>query len=307
MPLNFKILFSITVFTSFFISCESDFDIKNDFDKKMVLNVELVPNRNIRVLLTENRPTQNKNELTIIKDAAMELLVNDTLIYPIYYSPNITDSINHSGYYVAEYQPKPMDKVTINAKHKSFPELSATEQIPSEITLNEFTLLSHPLPSDKSIPAKLKISFKDSPDKDYYLMDIWYISYEKKYDSLNSTYFYEENYIFDRDEYVEGLAFTETLWGNKMFDDLNFEGQNVSFDVTITNPVKPKSGNKLFMYIDFRKVSEAYFLYEKSFALSQSEIYDPFKEPVFVYSNVTNGYGIMMSWTNDFERITILE
>lgn len=307
MRLNFKILISIPIFISIMISCESDFDIKNDFEPKMVLNAELVPDRNIRVLLTENRPTQNKNELTIIKDAMLEIRVNDTLIFPLVYSPNVTDSINHSGYYVADYRPNPMDKVSITAKHTSFPEVTATEYVPSQILLDEFTLLSHPLPSDKSSPAKVKISFIDSPGKDYYFMDIWYVYYEKKYDSLNAVFYYDETYYFGRDEYVEGLSFTETLWGNKMFDDRNFNDQKVSFDVSITNPVKPKSGNKLYMTIEFRKLSESYYLYEKSFTLSQSGIYDPFKEPIFVYSNIANGYGIMRSMTYDTKKISILE
>lgn len=45
-----------------------------------------------------------------------------------------------------------------------------------------------------------------------------------------------------------------------------------------------------------KKVSEAYFLYKETYALQQSVDGDPFAEPVTVFNNIENGYGIFAGY-----------
>lgn len=308
MPSNSKIIFFVLcLLVCSLLSCESDFEVKTSYEKKMVLNADITPTQNIKVLLTENRSSTNNNALTIIKDALMTLTVNDTLMLPVVYTPNNPDSVNNSGYYIADYMPKPEDKITLHASHPNFPTVSSTEYLPSPFLLTNYYPISHPIPKDKSLPAIVHIEFDDPAGSDYYLLDMWYIYSVKLYDSIQDQYYFQNDYYFGRNEEIDGLTFTPTLWGNNMFDDHSFENQKVSFNVKITNPIKPKSGNKLYLYIDCRRVSLAYFLYEKTFALSQDEQYNPFKEPVFVYNNVQNGYGVTKSWVGDFRQIVLVE
>lgn len=298
------LLFILMAFTS---SCESDFNIKADFVKKLVLNSEITPGQKIKVLLTENRPTNNANTISVIKDATMLLTVNDTLKLPFVYIPKADSTYNNLGYYYADYLPHPLDKIEITATHPDYTAISATEFVPMSIAMQDISLLSHPTPANKSLPAKVHISFYDPPGKDYYMIDIWYINYEKNYDSTQNNFYYNENYIFSREENIQGITLTNTAWGNAMFDDLTIDNSLANLDVTITNPVKSKSGNKLSMFIDFRRISASYYLYQKTFAQNQDDIYDAFKEPSFVYNNIQGGYGILMSWVNDFRRINIIE
>jgi hypothetical protein len=51
-------------------------------------------------------------------------------------------------------------------------------------------------------------------------------------------------------------------------------------------------GDSTYPVVELYHVSEAYFKFEKSRIVASYTNGDPFAEPVNVYSNVKNGYGI---------------
>jgi hypothetical protein len=56
-------------------------------------------------------------------------------------------------------------------------------------------------------------------------------------------------------------------------------------------------------HIELWHVPESYFRYYKSFKLAWNSNGDPFSEPINVYSNVTNGYGIFTALSIDSKEI----
>jgi hypothetical protein len=301
MPSNFKIYYLLLFFL---LGCESDFNFDLPFEEKLVLNTEMDTNSKIKVYLSTNRPPVNNNEYRNIADAEIYVLENITTKILLSYVPK-DNSISELGHYEANIKPKADFQYTFVAKHKDFDSITVTEKIPSEIKLQEYSIVSHPLYASQNVPAKVNLKFIDPVGKNYYFLDIWY---KIEYDTLDiatNTYLPVQNYIWGRNEFIQGINFTQNYWGNNMFDDATFENMATTLEVEILNPVRPKKNQKCTMYIDFRNVSEAYFLYQKTFAENQENIYDAFRDPIFVYNNINGGYGIAMSWVQDFKNIII--
>lgn len=84
--------------------------------------------------------------------------------------------------------------------------------------------------------------------------------------------------------------------------DHYFDGQ--SYEVQITD----SDFNSLYhdvqeRYFSMYRISESAYLYFKSAEKNREASYDPFSEPVRVYSNVESGYGIWLSVAGKMTKI----
>jgi hypothetical protein len=84
-----------------------------------------------------------------------------------------------------------------------------------------------------------------------------------------------------------------------LFNDLLFNGQNKSLEIEIPN--YNETGNEigyqwsyktLSLRLYLHNISKSYYYYRTSLELYQSASGNPFAQPVQVYSNIENGFGV---------------
>lgn len=92
-----------------------------------------------------------------------------------------------------------------------------------------------------------------------------------------------------------------------VFSDDLFNGTDATVSVYIKRYTHPWIDIKEFnLYeIELHSISKEYYLYEKSFRQFDHKYDDPFAEPVQVFSNIENGYGIFAAYSID--KFIVLE
>ena len=83
--------------------------------------------------------------------------------------------------------------------------------------------------------------------------------------------------------------------------DVNFNGRQKQLKVSVAsymlNDIKYSSRPPSRPYVKVYQVTEEYFKYIKSLSAYQNSSDNPFAEPVNVYTNIANGYGIFSANT----------
>lgn len=154
---------------------------------------------------------------------------------------------------------------------------------------------------------ELKIKFKDNPsEKNYYQLQLFTKNYFQSYDSIG-------NPIMDTTSYFQPMGFEskdlifdhEKNFGNSgaMFSDELFgakgEYQLSIYTYTYSNEYDTMGNAYGFneLKILLKSVSENYYKYVVSYQLYQQSNGNPFSEPVQIYNNIKNGYGIFAGYS----------
>ena len=143
---------------------------------------------------------------------------------------------------------------------------------------------------------QLKIKFKDPENiRNYYSLKIYlknqYYYYKNtsdtKYFDYSTVYFTSNDLVIETFNNGESALFSDDFLNGKEYNLLiNIDKYNFSF-----------TDNHVL--IELNSVSKDYYLYNKSYSLYQSVKGDPFSEPVQVYNNIVNGYGIFAGYSSD--------
>jgi hypothetical protein len=84
-------------------------------------------------------------------------------------------------------------------------------------------------------------------------------------------------------------------WNEVIFTDELFNGQKIS--IKINSDIQSYQPG-MVIYWTLINHSEDYFMYKKTFNVYQSVEGNPFAEPVQVFSNIKNGYGIFAGYSH---------
>lgn len=175
-----------------------------------------------------------------------------------------------------------------------YTDAASSSAVPSAVPITGLTRVPNARSNENGDPQdELLFTFNDpSTAGDYYIIRITTpkdsftynnfcvnsgdASIETPYnENVDLTTCLDNNSIFMRDELFNGKQKQVKIYVNS--DNLHY---------TINGP------DTTFPYIELLHVPEAYFKFEKSRQAAESANGDPFSEPVNVYTNVTNGYGV---------------
>lgn len=86
--------------------------------------------------------------------------------------------------------------------------------------------------------------------------------------------------------------------------DLLFDGQTKTVDIPVSNWFYEFQDIRIeFVDVYFSNVSESSHYYNRSFQLYQETQGNPFAQPVQVFSNITNGFGIFGGTYTEIHRV----
>jgi hypothetical protein len=274
-----------------FISCESvvTLDVPHE-ESKLVVNSFFNPDSTFRISLHQSRFVLEEGRFfETVSGAKVMLFDGDKKLAEL--------EETETGIYEAIVKPEAGKEYTIQVSKEGFKTVTATERIPADSAKiikyeasQEFYSESH-----REMMLSLSLWLDDPEGIDFY--EIYGVEKSTVYTNKGDTLVREDIIHFSSGDPI----FTDYMYNSDFlyFDDTLFDGEvrKITFSAALNEIYCSEEcvqEDKITVYL--RKVSESYFKYIDTNAL-QREIGDnPFAEPVIIYNNIENGFGIFAGY-----------
>lgn len=288
-----KIYFIICI-SFLYISCEKVIPFDGDVTiPKLVINSIFVSDSTFKVHVSSSRSVIDTSPFQNIEDAIVTIKDdNGTII----------ETLNHldNGFYAGQTYPSQNQIYTLDVNHPNYNNISASDSLPSPITINnvDTSTIIDPINGDR---LQITMNFDDPENsQNYYLIETYSVNEYlviKNSDTTDYELDTTKQYMVLTDEVFQNGG---RIWREQgLFNDLLFNGQNKSLEIEIPN--YNETGNEigyqwsyktLSLRLYLHNISKSYYYYRTSLELYQSASGNPFAQPVQVYSNIENGFGV---------------
>jgi len=283
--------FFVTLLAISFYACQ-----KEDFVKKIDMPV-IAPKPTINCLIGEG----NIIELTLSWSAGVpnnildefEVITNATVCF---YENNVlidTLDFNVNNKYSIDYAIQPGNTYSIKANVPGYGVLSASDYYPAPAENFTASIVDSFFHTGINVffPV-IRLSFDDDiNDNNYYS-----VSFNRMaFDTVTMSYYYTHSIcasstspLLSSYPYSDEFG-SEMCYKEFQIDDYDYNGQSIIIDFKIWS--SSSSPNDSF-YINLGSTTEVYQLYSTTYSTYMQAAGNPFAEPVQVYGNIENGYGI---------------
>jgi hypothetical protein len=290
MLLNFKhILLFAVIITA--ISCEKIIPFSSDINEpKLVVNSLFDNTERWRVHVSKSLSVIDNAELTGVENASV--IIYDSI-------GNIIETLVHDsgGFYTGGTMPQTNNTYRIDVSANNYNSVYALETLPKNIpilSVDTFSIIN----IDNEKELHFDIEFTDpSEETNYYILGIdvgfWEI-YDLGAGLFDSTFTEITIPLYSNDQSSNNNE-TNNKDGSILFEDLLFNGQNKKLSVysyieNISWSAFPITFD--YIHVNLFNISEATYLYNRTYSIYQNSSGNPFAQAVQVYSNITNGFGI---------------
>lgn len=265
-----------------FIACEKEIPLKQEEkEPRIVVNAIFSAGDTIWIHLSESRDVLYNENLPIIANATAKLLDVD--------GNELADFIytSEGNYFCAD--PKPVAGTTygLRVEAPGLKTVMGAAETPSIISLASIDTMS--VGGDQ---VEFDLSFVDDATQDnFYGISISYNQlWEDEEGGINIAYspYFSTNeiYVVNGDPDIDGTRYAMEFY----FSDASFNGQTVHFKGR--QYVWNSGENPEFFVIGLKSLSEDLYKYKISYSKYLEAQGDFFAEPVQVYSNISDGFGI---------------
>lgn len=298
-----KILFVLLTFTCLW-SCEKVEDIV-DFPKhksRLVVNGFFHADSRWEFDVSKSLSVIDNAPLAKINNASIQIFENDILIETLTFL--FEDGGINDGLYYSDNKPVFGKNYSIIVSANGFESVSAADKLPTPVPIvsTDFKIIDSSFYTNSDgnilwyINSAVSIKFNDPVgEENFYQLEVLY--YYTIYNFDSSTYYNSFNSFHLNSD---NLSIEEGLEGNIIFSDLIFDGQTYEISAEFTHYNAPPD---FTYYIYFKSLSKSCFFYKKTYGLYLNRKNDPFAEPVQVYNNIENGFGIFAGYVADVDTI----
>ena len=308
---NINRIISILFISSILFSCKKTINIEiPDEGRRLVVNSFFKADSVLSVNLTQSRYIlDNKYNFDKIANAEIRLYEGDKYIESLQMQGDST--------YLGNYILKANNIYKIVVNSGEFPQLTAESLLPEKTGILEFS--AENTKDEEGYDALgFTLTFKDKPGEDnYYFVEVYqrYVDHYTDYETGKDTVYvyFDKIYLYSTDPNTldewglgEGLLLNDALFNGKEYS-LKFFGYGNYYGYGYDeygNPIENAESDVSF-YVYFKSVSKEFYLYYKSLSKhfeAQDEI---FMEPVQVYTNIENGFGIFAGYSEDLDSTRI--
>tara|TARA_B110000858_G_scaffold34827_1_gene38930 strand:+ start:573 stop:1478 length:906 start_codon:yes stop_codon:yes gene_type:complete len=289
-----KKIYLVLIIALTYISCEKVIPFEGDVTiPKLVINSIFESDSTFKVHVSSSRSVIETDSFQNITDAIVNIKDGNG---------NIVETLNHqeNGFYVGQTFPQENQIYKLEVNHSNYSNIRGYDSLPSPITINSVDTSSivDPINGDR---LQITMNFNDpESSQNYYLVETYSVNEYLEIKDLDTT-----NY--DLDTTKQYMVLTDEVFQNGgspwreqgLFNDLLFNGQNKSLEIEI--PYYNETGNEigyqwsyktLSLRLYLHNISKSYYYYRTSLELYQSASGNPFAQPVQVYSNIENGFGV---------------
>lgn len=273
-------LFILIPVISLFLSCRKEVELSFTHEPKLCFNCILNPDSIIKADLSLSQAIGESENFVPVSGAKIELFENNSF-YGI-----LND--NGQGNYSIKYNPQYGVEYKIRIEKNGYPASVAVTKVPNKTKIEVNTIITN----SKEQLYRRTVKIYDTKGENQY----WYYAYSisgnqkfigASYENLDEPFFDDFN---KKQE-------TESKFGFIYYYMIRFSDELFDGEVLQVNGSEQKRST---YYMDVEKYMEVDTHYEKylktsiqALMLKDEEI--PMSEPIQIYSNVSNGYGIFGS------------
>lgn len=299
------LFFSILIFS--LTACEKLVYINlKEADRKIVLNGLLCPDSSVIVNIARSYQVSIAFSGDTIRPVEDPMIVEDASFYEDDRFIGKLEPLRENFYELSGFKPSPGKTYRLEVSSGKMKPVSTTVRMPELIPLNSFdTARITTINGTAAIRVSFQITDPTGQDN-YYALQVtgtqqhYYDFQEWKFIDSVKMYYYTpklngkaDDFLnldfldINRDVYLDHkLFFSDQLFNGKVFD--------ISFEVPKGNP--RQMADTVLFRVDLCQVDKSYYQYAVSTQKYQSSNGDPFSEPVQVYSNVKNGFGLFSAY-----------
>lgn len=322
-------LFSVAIAMSL-ASCEKILEFEGDQNPDIAIYALATPGEPFSMMVSRSftvndnpshvftRVDKYKEELDslyqtqiAIKDAEAIITVNGSEKYTLTY--NDTPPFN----YTCDYRPKEGDKIEVSVKAPDYGEVSATtvmneprkiEVVSTEVVYSDngddgTKPLENPF-EYYGVDSVMRITLRihdPGGTHDFYRLKVRGLAERYQYTGIYKDTYYTISDAFTSEDviFVDNML-TKPYGGWKagisnVFDDHLFNGQ----DYTFTVESRKRYGEKPQVILELQTIPPDMYYFLKSYQQFRISTDDVYTNPIGLYSNVANGWGILGSLTYD--------
>lgn len=288
-------------------SCEKIIDINiPDKSRKIVLNSIIDPENIFTMHLTQSKSILEDNIVLILEGAEVKVYEGGSFIGNM-------DYLGHDAYYLPGFYPAIGKKYRVEVAHSVLETVEAEVVVPEPISIIEVDTSSSISEWGQKL-YNLNFTFNNHTDEiSYYAVSIGLTIHIYDWENqifLDSTETYNTYFSTSR-ETNSGIG--ENLMDNDLsffiddklfFSDEMFIGQDGVKELALEYYVY-SPGDSVMVDVRLDHIAPSYYYY----SVSKEKYYradgNPFAEPVQVYNNVHNGFGLLSSFSRTHKTFTI--
>ena len=288
-----RLLFLLSISLAY-ISCEKVIPFDGDVNTpKLVINSIFQSDSSFKVHVSSSRS---------VIDTASFKNIDDAIVTIKDRNENIIETLNHveNGFYKGQTFPKENQTYILEVNHPNHANITASDSLPSPITINsvDTSTMVDPINGNR---LQISMNFDDPENtQNYYLIETYSVNEYLVIKNSDTT-------EYELDTTKQFMVLTDEVFQNGgspwreqgLFNDLLFNGQNKTLELEIPNDSWSGSEDgydwsyqTLTLRLYLHNITLSYYYYRTSLELFQNASGNPFAQPVQVFSNVENGFGV---------------
>ena len=289
-----KRLFFLLSIPLVYISCEKVIPFDGDVNTpKLVINSVFESDSTFKVHVSSSRSVIDTASFNNIDDAIVSIKDDNE---------NIIETLNHieNGFYKGQTFPQENQTYILEVNHPDYADITASDSLPSPITINsvDTSTIIDPINGNR---LQISMNFDDPENtQNYYLIETYSVNEYLVIKNSDTT-------EYELDTTKQFMVLTDEVFQNGgspwreqgLFNDLLFNGQNKTLELEIPNDSWSGSEDgydwsyqTLTLRLYLHNITLSYYYYRTSLELFQNASGNPFAQPVQVYSNIENGFGV---------------
>ncbi|MAE14184.1 MAG: hypothetical protein CL821_01145 [Crocinitomicaceae bacterium] len=288
-----RLLFLLSISLAY-ISCEKVIPFDGDVNTpKLVINSIFQSDSSFKVHVSSSRS---------VIDTASFKNIDDAIVTIKDRNENIIETLNHveNGFYKGQTFPQENQTYILEVNHPNYANITASDSLPSPITINsvDTSTIIDPINGNR---LQISMNFDDPENtQNYYLIETYSVNEYLVIKNSDTT-------EYELDTTKQFMVLTDEVFQNGgspwreqgLFNDLLFNGQNKTLELEIPNDSWSGSEDgydwsyqTLTLRLYLHNITLSYYYYRTSLELFQNASGNPFAQPVQVFSNVENGFGV---------------
>ncbi|OQY05329.1 MAG: hypothetical protein B6I20_01535 [Bacteroidetes bacterium 4572_117] len=301
-----KNLITILLLSIVLFACEKTVTIKiPDNGRKLTINSFFQQDSSFSVSLTKSRYIMDgKYEFDNVENADINLFENDNLIEKL--------GETNPGVYKSNFIPTENNNYRIEVSSTDFPMAQAQSFMPEKTEIIDIST-SESFDEYGNPGTAFKVKFKDKPNIDSY----YFVNVNKR---INFSYYDEDEgtdvestYTQAEDIYSEDPIVFQEDWGLTAGllvsgELINGREYTLSFETSgyyYYDGHEPDNESNTTYFVYLHSISKDYYLYYKSLSKHKEAQDEFFMEPVQVYNNIENGFGIFAGFSTAVDSVKV--
>ncbi len=289
-----------------YVSCQKELEINYpDIEPKLVVNCLFTPDSTFSVRVGQMLSLNDTVTSFIINDAQCKIWENGIFAEDLLYTNN--------GFYVSRnIKAKTGNMYQIEISHPNFETVTATDTIPEPVEVSELYFEHNTLydPLDENYFHDVNIRFQDNVAKQNYYELKLLVKEGPEEDDWRQT----SNVLLTKtnDLTLLNTGLIDYQPASIPFSDKLFNGQNyflstyykLSFGGSYNGEIRYNTHD---LIVSFNAVSYQYYQYSRKMIMhlrnQESDILEGIGDPVQIYSNIENGYGIFAAYNPNINTL----